>query len=410
MPEPSKLPSIGERIRELRRQGDPPMTQRELAERAGVSEDLIGKLERGVKQTALITTLHKIASALDVDVRALLPGPPRLEAGEQDDATKGGVLAIRQTMMVVRDDPGIEPADLDELKRSARYAWHAFWTDRYDLLGAMLPAFIGTARVTAAHLQTPEAFAVLSDAYGVTGSMLVHLGYLDLAYLAMERAITAADRSGKELRHAAVSGWMSWLLMHQTGTSEQAQQLAVSLADQIEPRLGKATAEHIAVWGGLLLSGGIAAARGDRPDEADDMLNLAETAATRLNAPGREVRFDHDRPFGLPVVIQVMVDACVATGRPGRALEVAKRMPPDAALPLAGRARHLADIAAAQTALGHDREAVATLLSIERTAPNWMRHQPFPRTIIAELLERERRVRTPALRGLARRLNIAVAS
>ncbi len=156
-----------------------------------------------------------------------------------------------------------------------------------------------------------------------------------------------------------------------------------------------------------MLSGGVAAARDDRPDEADDMLNLAEAAATRLNGANHEVRMDYARPFGVPVVLQVMVDACVVTGRPGRALAIANRMPPDAALPQAAKARHLADVAAAETALGKDREATDTLLEIERMAPNWMKYQPFPRTIVRELIERERRVRIPGLRGLARRLNVA---
>jgi hypothetical protein len=36
------------------------------------------------------------------------------------------------------------------------------------------------------------------------------------------------------------------------------------------------------------------------------------------------------------------------------------------------------------------------LLTIERTAPNRMKYQSYPQTIVRELLERERRSRTPA--------------
>ncbi len=398
----AKLPSVGERIRHLRYQQMPRMTQRELAERAGVSVDLISKLEQGTKQTALLVNLHRIAAALDVDVSALLARPERVEAAVADD---GGVVAIRLAITALGDDA--EPASLDELQRQARYAWAAYWASHFDVLAGLLPDFISIARATVREHGTPEMHATLSDAYGVAGSMLVHLGYIDLAFLAMERAIGAAERSEDELRRAALSGWMSWLLMHQTGSASQAQRLAIGEADSIEPRVAKATPEHIAVWGGLLLSGAVAAARDDRLDEADDLLNLAETAATRLQAAERAVRIDHERPFGMPVVVQVSVDANVATGRPARALEVARRMPPDADLPPAGKARHLADVAAAQTSLGRDRDATETLLSIERMAPDWMKYQPFPRTIVRELLERERRVRTPALRGLAARLNVA---
>jgi hypothetical protein len=275
------------------------------------------------------------------------------------------------------------------------------------VLGGLLPGFIGAARATAHATGAPGVFAVLSDAHGVAASTLVHLGHVDLAYLAMDRATTAADRSEDPLRRAALSGWMSWLLLHQTGSSDQAQRLAVEEADRVEPRLGKARAEQLSVWGSLLLSGAVAAAREDQPDEADDLLNLAEAAATRLQAADHEVRTDYQSPFGLPQVVMQSVDVAVVTDRPGRALQVAKRMPPDAALPLAARARHLADVANAQTSLGRDRAATDTLLAIERTAPHWIKYQAYPRTIVRELLERERRARTPQLRGLAHRLGVA---
>ena len=396
--------TIGERVKQLRLERDPRMTQRELAERAGVSTDLIGKLEQGQKQTPRITTLHKIAAALDVDVTALLARPSRIDVAEEDQ-DQGGVLAIRRAITAVWDDA--DTTSLDHLKQSARYAWASYWTNRFDVLGGLLPGFISTARASARETDSPEVFAALSDAYGVSASMLVHLGLIDLAYLAMERAIGAADRSGDELRRAALSGWMSWLLLHQTGSFDQAHRLAVDEADHMEPRLAKAKPEQISVWGGLLVSGAVAAARDDQPDTADDMLNLAEAAATRLYGAGYEVRTDYERPFGLPLVVMQSVDVSVVTDRPARALEVAKKMPPDARLPLAAKARHLGDVAYAQTSLGRDREATDTLLTIERTAPDWMRYQPYPRTIVRELLERERRSRTPRLRGLAHRLGVA---
>src|SRR6266545_4154976 len=141
--------TIGERIRQLRRQLDPQMTQRELAERAGVSLDLISKLEQGQKQTALLVSLHKIARALDVDV--LLARPTRIDVAESDQDQ--GVLAIRRAVTAVWEDG--DPASLDELKRSARYAWGAYWTSRFDLLGRLLPGFISTARASAREAASP---------------------------------------------------------------------------------------------------------------------------------------------------------------------------------------------------------------------------------------------------------------
>src|SRR6266511_6152111 len=107
--------TIGERIRQLRRQLDPQMTQRELAERAGVSLDLISKLEQGQKQTALLVSLHKIARALDVDVAVLLARPTRIDIAEDDQDQDRGVLAIRRAITAVREDA--EPASIDELRQ-----------------------------------------------------------------------------------------------------------------------------------------------------------------------------------------------------------------------------------------------------------------------------------------------------
>jgi transcriptional regulator with XRE-family HTH domain len=407
MAEPTSVPSIGDQISRLRYQRTPKMTQAELAERAGVSVDLIAKLEQGAKQTTLLTTLHKIAAALDVDVTVLLGRPAQIELDRDDQ--DGGLLAIRRAIIAISEDDDAVP--LEELRQSARYAWAAYWTNRFDTLGSLLPEFITAARATSRAAPSPDVFAMTSDAYCVCASMLTLLGHVDLGYLAMERAVAAADRLDDELRRAATTGYMSWLLLHQTGTVDQAHQLAVAEADRFEPKFGTATPEQITVWAGLLVCGAVAAARDAKPDEADDLLNLAEAACVRLDGAGRRGVSGLPpvvvQPVGMPQVIMQGVDTSVVTGRPGRALEIAKRMPPDADLPLAARARHLADVAYAQANLGRDRDATETLLGIERMAPHWMRYQAYPRTIVRELLERERRARTPQLRALAARLNVA---
>jgi len=74
--------TIDARMRQLRRACRPQLTQRELAERAGVSVDLVSKLEQGQKQSALLGSLRKIAAALDVDVGVLLAGPTHPDAAD----------------------------------------------------------------------------------------------------------------------------------------------------------------------------------------------------------------------------------------------------------------------------------------------------------------------------------------
>lgn len=74
-------PTIGQRVTQLR---GTTMTQTALAAAAaGVSVDLVRKLEQGRRHTVSIASLHRLARALDVDAGELLskttplpdPGP-----------------------------------------------------------------------------------------------------------------------------------------------------------------------------------------------------------------------------------------------------------------------------------------------------------------------------------------------
>jgi hypothetical protein len=93
-------------------------------------------------------------------------------------------------------------------------------------------------------------------------------------------------------------GWTSWLLLHQAGSDDEARHLAISQAEAIEPSIGKASPTHVSVWGNLLVWGAVAAAREDDPEQADDILNLAELAAVRLDALPEHTKPPYESNFG----------------------------------------------------------------------------------------------------------------
>jgi transcriptional regulator with XRE-family HTH domain len=368
--------NIGQRIKELR-QGR--LSQLELARRAGVSKDIVSKLEQGQRRTASLDTLHKLAYALDVDIAELFPTRQAMPE----------TLALRQA--VTRWTTDAEPKSLSDLRAVCDDAWRAYWANRWDDLMSALPDLLDAARAT------PGADVVLSEAYCIAGSALVLQQQVDLALLAMERGIAATERSGEELRHSAMIGSLSWVLQHQTGNNEEAQRIAIAEAERLEPDMGRAAPERLSVWGGLLTSAAIAAARAGRGDKADDLLATASEAAQRLGG----MRVDYQVDFGPERITMQLVDSAVVTGRPGRGLKIAQLMPRDGALRPAHKARHLADVAYAYMDLGKDAKATDTLWRIHQTAPRWIKNQTFPKVIARELLERERTVRTPRLRELA---------
>src|SRR4051794_2060748 len=95
--------TIGDRLKSIRE--DHALTQEELAVRAGLSRDIIAKLEQNRRLTARLTTLVKLANALDVDLSHLTDRRDRM-GGERDG---GSVLALRDALL----SPAFLP-DLDD--------------------------------------------------------------------------------------------------------------------------------------------------------------------------------------------------------------------------------------------------------------------------------------------------------
>ncbi|OLF15413.1 helix-turn-helix domain-containing protein [Actinophytocola xanthii] len=391
---------LGARIRQLR---GTLLTQRELAERAGVSVDLVRKLEQGQRQTAAVGSLQRIARALDVSLAELLDKPRGVPSADPD----AGVVAIRRALTPVDDltdgdGPDIEPLTLEEAERTATYLWGAYWSGRYELLSATLPNALMQLRATAravASEQRPGAARALARAYQAAGDTLVHLGHPDAAFLAIREALRAAEGGGDPMLDSALRMSVSWQLLVQ-GRYEESERVAVVAANDIEPR-GDASEPELAAYGILTVTGATAAARANRGAAAAELLDAAGEMAIRLGHD-RDV---HQTTFGPAKLAMMRVDVYVAQDEFSAALTAASALPDDAALPLASRARHLADVALAQLRLGRDAAAANTLLSMEQFAPDWIRFQTLPRQVLAELVERKRRASGP-VRDLAVRLGV----
>jgi len=287
-------------------------------------------------------------------------------------------------------------------QRIIDYAWGAYWAGKYDELGALLPLALTQLRATA--LESPQADRtkareLLARGYWVTGSTLVHLGQQDLAYLAVRQALGEANRSDDALLAAVLHNSVSWLLLVQ-GRYEESVRVATRSANAIEPT-GDVLPAHLSVYGSLLVTAATSAGRNRHGEQARDFLAAGAEVARRIGYD----RHDYETPFGPSQVTMQTVDVHVVTDEFGAALAAAKRMPRNAGLPLAARARHLADRAYAHAKLGQGQQSLDALLAAERMGPDWIKYQSLPRQVVADLVEHERRIQTP-LRGLARRLGV----
>lgn len=392
-------PTIGEHIRRLR--NDVLMTQDDLAAAAGVSTDLVRKLEQGRRHTASIGSLHRIAAALDVDLGELLGRESMPNA-----APDAGVVALRQAVADVADllgDVEGEPLSLRDAERSVTYLWGAYWSGKYDQLTGLIPQALTGLRATlhAADAATrPKAAEQLASGYWVAASTLTHLLQPDAAFMAVRRAVDLAANGDDALLAAALKGSLSWQLMV-GGRFIEAERVAIRTAESIEPR-GDVPVQGLSAYGSLLITAATAAARDDRRTVAADFLSSASEVAHRVGSD----RIDYETPFGPSQVTMQTVDVSVVTEDYPAALDAASRMPANPGLPLAARCRHLTDRACAHANLGQEEPALALLLTAEGMSPDWIRHQTLPRAVIRDLLTAERRRSTP-LRQLAKRIGVS---
>jgi transcriptional regulator with XRE-family HTH domain len=391
----SESGTIGSRLRVIRRERN--LTQEELAEAAGVSREIVAKLEQGRRQSARTTTLMKLSDALDVDLSELTGKRDRMGA----DRDGGRVLALRDVLISPSFLPGIdsqddrEPTPVAELHRAVDAATGVYWKGDFGALLARLPGLIGEARHAHAAIGS-VAVRPLALAYDLGASLMVHLGRDDLAALASERAIVTARGGDDELLWATLHATYSWILLHQARVAE-AEDLAVRMADRIEPPFS-AEPQRIAAWGNLLITALAPAAVARR--DVTEYISLAGAGAERL---GGRVNV-YQTSFGPATVAMQATHAYTVLREPARALEAARRIGPG---DLGGisRGRHLLDVAQAHVDARHRRAAVERLQEARDLSPVWFRHQGVARSLVRDIREEETRP-SPAIRSLAQSLAV----
>ena len=395
--------SLGARIAALRVRRR--LTQQQLADQAGISVDVIRKLEQGQRATARLDTITGLSHALDVPVSELLGKPRGLAPGL---AENGEMMALRKAVLGLAD-PVSGPPSADLLRTRTGELWSLYWAGRYAELARALPGMIDNTRAAALAAPTVSregAYGALAELLQLAAALLTHLAHEDLAHVALMGAATAAETASDELLYGSQQATRTWLLIRQ-GLYSEAERLAVTAAEQLEPRLSQATPDRLAVWGELLRYAVTAAARSrGREVETQEMLGLAEAAAAAMQG-NRPMRYS-GLSFGPTIMAMKRVDVAMADDRPDRALVLAGRVERMAEVPVAIQARYLLNVANAQCSTWESQAAVDTLRRVRDMAPEMIRHQGLARAVTQELLPRRRTQRLPGLTGLASHLGIAV--
>jgi transcriptional regulator with XRE-family HTH domain len=387
--------SPGYRIREARKRRG--LTQRELADAAGLSLSAVKKIEQGTLESLRLETAHRMATALGVPTMTIVdPAPPEpreTEAADRDiwAVTRDALLLPSGTTgaseLATTDEIVTERGTADVLLAAVKL----YHDNEYDRLARVLPALLRDSRDASPLLR--------SRVMQLAGSVMTQTRQHDAARVALTQAMADAESTGSDLDSASTVITMCWLLIVE-GQFERVRNLAAEWADRVEPRLSTATIPEISAWGWLLLRGSAAAIRDNRPGEASDMMRLAEAAAVAAGPESRGGYRMYWTTFGAATVAMKRTENALVNGKPDIALRLAARVPQGLRPTSDNRNRHLLDVSAARTELRQYDDAVDVLRRLQAESGPWLYEQRMARDVLGRIVKR-RRTLTPDMRDLA---------
>jgi transcriptional regulator with XRE-family HTH domain len=394
---------IGERIAVYRRRRG--LSQTKLAHLVGRSENWLSQIERGERPIQRLGPLAELAKVLEVPMTELIGTEPKAvrDPAEQHAAVEQLRLALSGfDFLALLFQPGqaetADQADLPAMRGEVARAWELVHASRYwdlaPLLSSLLTVGEHTARASVGEARE-EVFGLVAQTYQVMAAMMAKLGETDLAWVAADRAVMAAERAGVpllavagvyRLAQAFVAGWKL----------DQAERAASSGALGLAGRLHDGDAEVVSLYGALNLVRAIVASRRGDAVTAWRAIGEAERAAQLIGAD----RNDFDTEFG-PTNVQLhAVAVAVELAESGEALRraavvQAERLSPER------QARFLIDLARAH---GQRRDSAGVTAALGRAAAltvEQVQYHPLARELVRDLLRRRRTAADREVRALA---------
>jgi len=397
------LPTLGERIKELRRERG--LDQRGLADVVKRSVSWVSQVERGEIVVSDVGMIQRLAVALSVPSRELV----ELVLGEDAGVLERQRPYVEVLRLALAGHPaplaalGMAPRGptivrLDRLRDQTAKAWELVHASAFEELGPLLAALILDLEAASRHTtdDAHEVFSLLADAYQVAAAMLVKVGDVGAGWIAADRAISAGERCGDrslimagELRmgHTFVNCSEDELALR---VLRQAVSLAKTLSAQTEPGL-------ISLTGACALLLAVLESRRGDAEEARRHLKVASALARTLG----EDRNDYGTEFGPTNVALHQVAVEVELGNAAEALRLADRVDASRLSP-ERQARFLVDVARAHAQRRTIAPAVAALTEAQQIALGEVSDSRRVRELLDDLEHLAKGRPTPGLRPLRR--------
>jgi transcriptional regulator with XRE-family HTH domain len=397
--------SIGERIAFYRRRRG--LSQAVLADLVGRTEDWLSKIERGEREIRRLDVLVEVAQALRITLGDLLGDPVLME----DEQARDDVPAVRDALMSPRrlsralffSSVLPEYVDPAPVSRLTEHAWFSYQDGDLGHVISVLPGLIKTAQRMEAASADDAAYkrfcaSVSARIHHLAATTLSKIGESDLAWIAAERAMQAADDADDPLvlASAARSGTHALLAV---GRFDDALELGDAAARWLNPRMAAGDPAALSLYGMLHLRAAVAAARRQDRATAYELIGRAARAAEQLGEDANHWQTG----FGPSNVELHRVSVALDLGDVAQVIEVGPRI--DAGhLPAERQVTHMIDVARALSLVARDDEALQLLLTAEQQAPGIVRHNAAVREVVRSMYRR-----APATGGGRSSLLLALA-
>lgn len=394
---PATANIVGENVRAARRYRG--MSLEVAAGLAGRSKAWLSKVENGHTRLERRSDIAALAAALDVSAADLLAEPTTVIRPQ--DPAYGDAVRLREVLLnsSLTDPMDVQARPLSALHDLLLGPIQEMRRQADDArLTVALPPLLGELHVHVTQGDDREraaALALLIDACTAATFTLRNLAQVDLAWIAADRAQSAAALLGGPVE----AGAAAFAAAH----SRSAASLNLALrhagryAAAVEPTLTQGARRPFEVYGMLHLSAALACQVQTDFVTAREHLAEAQRVAQRVGE-----RKDAWQWFGPANTGVWHATLAVEGGEPEEALKVAGGVH-EGALTTGRRAALRIESGRALAMLGRDREAVQQLREAERLSVTRVHTNPLVRGLVADLHDR---ATGRDLRGLAWRMNL----
>lgn len=382
------------------------LSQEVLAGLVGRTEDWLSKIENDRVPLDRLSVIRRLADVLGISIYDLIGEPSTTEDGEP-----AGVAEIRKALMDYRQlspllsviEKAGDPPRLDGLRHDLDRVMTAYQDSKYADVLRRVPELLTQTQLAVSEYsgqEKREANRLLALASHSAAMILPKLGQGDLAWIAAQRGLSAAEHAedpaviGSLLRSVIHS-------LHSDGRAEDSRDLTRRAADYVRNQVVSADPRTVSIYGTLMLPGAVAAARvGDR-DTAREYLSEAEDMADLLGQDANHLW----TAFG-PTNVQLhRVTTAMSLGDVQIALDLIPQIDVSG-LPAERRVRHALEVTSAYHARNRIDDAIGELLTAERQAPEQVHDHMMSRQLVLQLRATATGKRHRKLAELARRMKV----